>query len=131
MSYGSEMAAGYDRGRTLRTPDVDRWMAAARPYLPAADGRILDLGAGTGRFSDALARSCGATVIGCEPSAAMRMALRANCPSAVVVGGTAEAAPFRAGVFDVVWASQVVHHIADLPAFAVNLRRVLRDGDTC
>ncbi|WP_281171449.1 class I SAM-dependent methyltransferase [Paractinoplanes globisporus] len=120
------MAAGYDRGRGLRSRDLGRWMAAAIPYLPSAGGRILDLGAGAGRFSDALARSCGASVVACEPSAAMRAALRSNLPDASVVGGEAEAIPFLAGVFDAVWASQVVHHVKDLPAFAADLRHVLR-----
>jgi SAM-dependent methyltransferase len=122
------MAAGYDRGRGLHARDIARWMAAAAPYLPVAGGRVLDLGAGTGRFSDALARSCGAKVVACEPSAAMRAALHANSPGAVVVGGTAEQVPFRAGAFDAVWASQVVHHVRDLPAFAAGMRHVLRPG---
>lgn len=126
VTYGPEMASGYDRGRRLRAEDVAKWMSAARPYLPDGDGRVLDLGAGTGRFSDALARSCGAAVVACEPSSAMRSACRSRCSSAAVVGGAAEAAPFRSGVFDAVWASQVVHHVRDLAAFAANMRRILR-----
>jgi SAM-dependent methyltransferase len=34
--------------------------------------------------------------------------------------------PFGDGVFDAVWASQMIHHVVDLPAFADNLRRVLK-----
>jgi SAM-dependent methyltransferase len=126
MSYDQPMAARYDRGRELRAMDVERWMDTARPYLPGADGRILDLGAGTGRFSAALARASGAMVVACEPSAAMRAAIPAG--AVFVVGATAEAAPFRNGAFDAVWASQVVHHVADLAAFATTVRRVLRPG---
>ncbi|MEU8610380.1 class I SAM-dependent methyltransferase [Actinoplanes sp. NPDC048791] len=120
------MAAGYDRARSLRSRDVGRWMAAASPYLPPAGGRILDLGAGTGRFSAALARFSGAKVVACEPSAAMRAAFPANSPDSWVIGGAAEAIPFRTGAFDAVWASQVVHHVSDLPALAAGLRHVLR-----
>ncbi|MBL7259397.1 class I SAM-dependent methyltransferase [Paractinoplanes lichenicola] len=123
MTYGPAMAAAYDRGRRLREGDVERWMVAARPYLPSGAGWILDLGAGTGRFSDALAAISGASVVACEPSADMRAVLRANVP---VVGGTGEAIPFGAGVFDAVWASQMIHHVGDLPGFAAELRRVLR-----
>ncbi|HTJ37452.1 MAG TPA: class I SAM-dependent methyltransferase [Dactylosporangium sp.] len=126
--YGAAMAAGYDRGRALRAEDVGRWMLAARPYLPGSGGRILDLGAGTGRFSDALAHCSGATVVACEPSSAMRAASRSNGTAALVVGGTAEAAPFGDAVFDAVWASQVVHHVTGLSAFAATVRRVLRPG---
>ena len=69
------MAEAYLRGRNLRPEDVAAWMAAAAPYLPGPDGRILDLGAGTGRFTAALAGASPGTVIACEPSAAMREVL--------------------------------------------------------
>jgi ubiquinone/menaquinone biosynthesis C-methylase UbiE len=126
--YGPAMASAYDRGRSMLSADVERWMAAARPFLPAERGRILDLGAGTGRFSEALGTATGATVVACEPAEAMRAVLRANCPQSTVVGGRAETLPFRDNAFDAVWASQVLHHV-DLPAVALAVRRVLRpDG---
>jgi SAM-dependent methyltransferase len=126
--YDKSMAAGYDRGRQLRDEDIDAWMAAARPYLPGVDGRVLDLGAGTGRFSAALADAGGATVVACEPSDAMRAVCRVRCSGIPIVGGTAQAAPFREHAFDAVWASQVIHHVDDLTAFAASLRRILRPG---
>jgi SAM-dependent methyltransferase len=123
--YDSTMATGYARGRRLRAEDIDAWMTAALPYLPAPGGLILDLGSGTGRFTDALAATGGATVVACEPSADMRAnAARAH----PLVGGTAETTPFRDGVFDAIWASQVVHHVGDLAAFATEVRRILKPG---
>jgi len=122
------MAAGYDRGRRLRPEDLDAWMAAARPFLPGPGGRILDLGAGTGRFSVALADATGAAVVACEPSAAMRAVCRTSCPGIPIVGAKAEAAPFRERAFDAVWASQVIHHVDDLAAFARSVRRMLKPG---
>ncbi|MEV6849690.1 methyltransferase domain-containing protein [Actinoplanes sp. NPDC051411] len=124
MVFDRGMAGRYDAGRRLRPADVDAWMAAARPYLPGPGGLVLDLGAGTGRFTAALARACGATVVACEPSPAMR----AVCPSRPLVGGAAESLPFRAGVFDAVWASQMVHHVTDLAAFTGGVRRTLKPG---
>ncbi|SEG96981.1 Ubiquinone/menaquinone biosynthesis C-methylase UbiE [Nonomuraea solani] len=128
MIYDDTTAAAYDRGRWLRAGDIDRWMAAARVYLPDAGGRVLDLGAGTGRFTAALARACGATVVACEPSEAMRAACRAANPGTPVVAGTAQAVPFQDAAFDALWASMVLHHVQDLPAFATSARRVLRAG---
>jgi ubiquinone/menaquinone biosynthesis C-methylase UbiE len=125
MVYDESMAASYDRGRRLRTLDMDGWMNAARPYLPGVDGWVLDLGSGTGRFSAALADACGATIVACEPSAAMRAACAATHPHLPIVAGTAQAAPFRAGSFNAVWASQVIHHVPDLRAFADTIRRIL------
>jgi SAM-dependent methyltransferase len=61
----------------------------------------------------------------------MREICRGNCgPDTSLVAGTAEALPFADGAFDTVWASQVIHHIADLPAFARNLHRILKPGGT-
>lgn len=128
-TYDAAMAAAYVAGRGLRAGDVRAWMAAALPYVPGRSGRLLDIGAGTGRFSAALAETTAATVFACEPSRAMREVCRAHCPPAVrIVAGAAEALPFGDGAFDAVWASQVVHHIKDLPRFARELRRALKPG---
>lgn len=141
MIYDAGLAGRYGNGRRLRASDVEAWMAAARPYLGDV---VLDVGAGTGRFTAALAATTGGTVVACEPSGPMRAQLLSTPvasgpvsaepstggPGAarLVVGGTAEAVPFRDAVFDAVWASQVVHHVRDLEAFAAGVRRVLKPG---
>src|ERR1043165_8770980 len=101
------MAGAYLRGRQLHAADVTAWLTAGAPYLPGPGARILDLGAGTGRFTAALTGTTGATVIACEPSPAMRAVFP---PVAPLVGGAAEALPFRRACFDAVWASQMLHH---------------------
>ena len=124
MIYDAGMAGRYDAGRRLRPADIGAWTAAARPFLPGPGGRVLDLGAGTGRFAAALAEATGAAVVACEPSAAMRDA----CAFRPLAGAAAEALPFRDGSFGAVWASQVIHHVTDLPAFTAGVRRVLAPG---
>jgi SAM-dependent methyltransferase len=119
------MARAYLRGRELRPEDVDAWMAAAAPYLPGPGGRVVDLGAGTGRFTAALARTSGASVVACEPSPAMRAVFPAGL---ALIGGAAERLPLATGSVDAVWASQMLHHVRDLGAFARGVRRVLRPG---
>ena len=119
------MASAYLHGRNLRGVDVAAWMAAAAPYLPGPGGRILDLGAGAGRFTAALARASGAAVVACEPAAAMRAVFPADLS---LVGGAAERIPLAAASVDAVWASQMVHHVGDLGAFARDVRHVLRPG---
>jgi SAM-dependent methyltransferase len=120
------MAQAYLRGRNLREADIAAWLTAAAPYLPGPHGRILDLGAGTGRFTAALAGATHATVIACEPSTAMRAVFPPG--GGRLVGGAAEAIPFTRGGFDAVWASQMLHHVRDLDAFARGIRHVLRPG---
>jgi SAM-dependent methyltransferase len=110
---------------------VDAWMRAARTYLPPAPGRVLDLGGRGGRFSAALARTCGATVVACEPAEVLRGPRRSGPPPEVVVaGGEATALPFADAAFGAVWAPMAVDHVRDLPAFARELRRVLA-ADGC
>jgi ubiquinone/menaquinone biosynthesis C-methylase UbiE len=123
------MADVYDAGRTLSGATVERWTAAARVHVDASAGPLLDLGAGTGRFSTALARGLGTPVVGLEPAEAMRARARSVAGTAVsLVGGSAESLPFGPARFCGVWASQVLHHVADLGACTRELRRVLVPG---
>jgi ubiquinone/menaquinone biosynthesis C-methylase UbiE len=123
------MARVYGAGRRLPPEAMSAWMDAAASHLGAADGPILDLGAGTGRFSEALAARFGVTVVAVEPAAGMREQARTLAAGGVaLVAGSGEAVPVRDGAFVGVWASQVVHHVDDLSACAAELRRVVRPG---
>jgi SAM-dependent methyltransferase len=123
------MARVYGAGRRLPPEAMSAWMDAASSHLGAADGPILDLGAGTGRFSEALAARFGVTVVAVEPAAGMREQARTLAAGGVaLVAGSGEAVPVRDGAFVGVWASQVVHHVDDLAACAAELRRVVRPG---
>jgi SAM-dependent methyltransferase len=108
---------------------LDAWRLALAPaFRPAM--RVVDVGAGTGLFADAFARWFGAGVIAVEPSEGMRRSAMSAHPHPLVacVAGTAECLPLAAATCDVAWLSTVIHHIADLPACAAELRRVLRDA---
>ena len=86
--------------------------------------RVLDVGAGTGKFTAMLERT-GAQVFAAEPVAAMR----ARCATVVespLVGATAAALPFRTGSLRAVTAAQAFHWFATPDAVA-ELRRVLAD----
>jgi ubiquinone/menaquinone biosynthesis C-methylase UbiE len=129
VDYG-RAASVYDRGRALATDSLARWRRAVAARLP--DGgvdRVIDVGAGTGLFLD-MWRGVGAgTVVAVEPSAEMRARAVAHSGAGVhVVAGAASHLPVASGSADVLWLSAVVHHLADLDAAAVEMRRVLRDG---
>jgi SAM-dependent methyltransferase len=117
-------SAVYDKGRTLPSEAIDVWMLAARRHAPGPR-RILDLGAGTGRFSAALADTFNADVYAVEPSAGMREHAR-NKPHELVhvIAGAAEAIPLPDGAIDLAWLSNVIHHFDDLEQAARELRRV-------
>jgi ubiquinone/menaquinone biosynthesis C-methylase UbiE len=128
--YEGWMAGAYDAGRSLAPEAVAAWAAAARPWLaPPGTGPVVDLGAGTGRFSGHLVAWSGGPVVAIEPTAAMAARAAAKGLAGVrVVRGGAEDLPLAPGSVRAVWMSQVVHHVDDLGRAAGELARVVRPG---
>ena len=124
------MASAYDAGQSLAPAVFEAWASVVRPSLVAlGHGPVLDLGAGTGRFSGHLAEWSGAAVIAVEPAAAMARRAKAKGMARVdVVVGAGESIPLRDRSVAAVWLSQVVHHIDDLNKAALELGRVLQPG---
>jgi ubiquinone/menaquinone biosynthesis C-methylase UbiE len=98
----------------------DRWR---RALAAGAEGRILEVGCGTGR-NFALYRT-GARVVGLEPDRAALVLARRRAPGAPLVVGRVEALPFRAGAFDTVVSSLVFCSVGEPLAGLVELHRVL------
>jgi SAM-dependent methyltransferase len=109
------------------------WQAVLK-FLENRSGRALDVGAGRGIASYALARS-GFAVTALEPdpsavvgAAAIRgLADEAHLPIEVVEEFS-ERLPFDDGTFDVVFARAVLHHMRDLDGACREMFRVLRPG---
>lgn len=107
---------------------------ALRTYFPARKGDALDVGAGMGIASYALAkdgwRTCAlepdpSALVGAE---AIRTLARAGAVDIEVVREWGEGLPFGDAAFDLVHARQVLHHARDLRKFCAELFRVLRSG---
>lgn len=125
------MAAGYDAGRGYRPEVLRGWLERIARHAPPAEVReIVDLGAGTGRYSAALAAHFGADVLAVEPSETMLAEARKKPGSGRVrfVPGTGEAVPAPDASADLVFLSMVYHHLADPDRTAGECRRVLRPG---
>ena len=95
-------------------------------------GVVLDLGAGTGIASFALADSGARVVYALDPDPSPvvgRGAIsRLGLDSIVPLEGFGEAIPLASESVDVVYARQVLHHTRDLEAVAREVQRVLRPG---
>lgn len=109
------------------------WRAIAA-LLPPPPGAALDLGAGRGISSYALARD-GWDVTALEPdpselvgAGAIRALSRQSGVPIRVVGEYAESLPFPDGSFDVVNCRQALHHARDLWQTCREIRRVLKPG---
>lgn len=107
---------------------------AVRRYLPSRPGVALDLGAGRGIASYALARD-GWQVTALEPDAsalvganAIRQLAAESGLSIAVVEQAGESLPFPDGTFDLVHARQVLHHARDLMKLCSEASRVLKKG---
>jgi len=122
------MSARYQSGRALSGKAAKTWSEVVGRFLQGhTRSRILDLGAGTGRFSVLFAVSLEASVVGVEPSLGMLgVAGREKTNNPVYVAGTAERIPLGDATCDVAWLSHVWHHLRDPQACADDLRRVVR-----
>jgi 2-polyprenyl-3-methyl-5-hydroxy-6-metoxy-1,4-benzoquinol methylase len=102
-----------------------------REHLLAHAGRgdrVLDLGCGDGPFVPALL-AAGAEVTGADVAQEALERARRRAPAARYVLVEPHGPwPLRDGEFDVVWASEVIEHVADTERWLNEVRRVLRPG---
>ena len=92
--------------------------------------RVLDVGCGEGHFAAALARA-GAEVVAVDVAAEpLRRALARDPDLDVRLVEPEGPLPFEDSSFDVVWAGEVIEHVADTSRWLSEVRRVLRSGGT-
>jgi len=117
-------AATYASGRPEYPDAIADWLKTALDLGPGKT--VLDLGAGTGKFTRRLVAS-GAEVIAVEPVADMRAELEAALPGVLSLAGTADAIPLPDASFDAVTSAQAFHWFAT-PAALAEIGRVLKPG---
>jgi ubiquinone/menaquinone biosynthesis C-methylase UbiE len=134
MDYdATDIPIAYDRGRNHGPEVLDLWMKVVSSHVYGQRiSTILDLGCGTGRFSEALALRFDAEVIGIDPSAKMLEQARSKQPDRRIRYelGHGESIPLPDDSVDLVFMSMVFHHFENPAAAAAECRRVLRAGGT-
>ena len=130
MDYDkTDIATDYDKARALAPETLRLWRDLLSANIDrAAISLIIDLGCGTGRFSEVLATHFGAEVIGIDPSRQMVDQARRKPATGSVAyrQGSAEAIPLPDRCSDLVFMSMVYHHFTDRAAVARECHRVLR-----
>src|SRR5262245_31375353 len=111
----------YVQGRPDFPPAALTWL---RDDLELAPGKTaVDLGAGTGKFTQRLAQT-GADITAIEPVAAMLGHLAGNLPKVKAIQGDAQHMPLADASMDAVVCAQAFHWFASLEALA-EIHRVL------
>jgi len=132
MDYdASAIPTVYDEARGLAPERMRQWLdLVARDAAPAQNSLIVDLGCGTGRFSEPLAERFSARVIGVDPSEKMLDVARKKTKSNHVEfrRSAAKPLPLVNSTADMVFLSMVLHHLENAVETAEECRRVLRSG---
>jgi len=135
--YSGEGAAEYDRIHRYATDEAHEYPTHALVndvWAPQGYGRALELGAGSGYFTPAIARRA-ESVVAVEPVADIRAVLEARCRRAgvrnvITVASTAfdVSRHVAGGSVDSALVLQSLHHFHRRPEVFVELGRVVRPG---
>ncbi len=120
----SAKADNYVRGRPDYPEAIVGWLRD-RLHL-GADKAVVDLGAGTGKFTAYLVKT-GARVIAVEPVREMRAKIEQTLTTVVTLDGTATAIPLPDDSVDAVTCAQAFHWFATNEALT-EIHRVLKPG---
>jgi ubiquinone/menaquinone biosynthesis C-methylase UbiE len=132
MDYDkTEIPTTYDKARAL-APEMRRlWQDLLSVHISRAEiSLVIDVGCGTGRFSELLAGHFSAQVIGIDPSRKMldQASRKLTSENVVYCQGLAEALPFCDGCADLVFMSMAYHHFTDPSGVAKECHRTLHQG---
>ena len=134
MDYDTtDIPVAYDRGRDHGAEFLQLWMNVVSSDVGKQPIKtILDLGCGTGRFSEALAGHFDAEVVGVDPSKKMLEQARRKLRDGRVryETGRGEAIPLPDDSVDLIFMSMIFHHFDNPMIAARECRRVLPQGAT-
>ncbi len=93
---------------------------------------VIDIGCGTGNYTDLFQKLSFAQMIGVDPSEGMLEKARQKNPEIRFLPGTADCLPVETGSIDFAFMTDVIHHVPDLDAMFTEIHRVLKpEGKVC
>lgn len=124
-----EASRTYDQTRDFDPIVVD---ALARGAGLRPQSQVLDFGCGTGNYLGELRRRYVCDCFGVDPSAGMRRAATRKHPDLHIRDGDHRHIPFNEASFDLIYMTDVLHHVPDLCQLFGELQRCLKpEGMIC
>jgi len=119
----------YDR---VRQADADLIRRLLQEIDAHPSAHMLDIGCGTGNYADALLRLSHAHIVGVDRSDEMLGHARQKNAQVSFRQGDAEHLPLDDALFDLVYMTDVIHHVPHIDRMFGEIRRVLKPGGkTC
>jgi ubiquinone/menaquinone biosynthesis C-methylase UbiE len=101
-------------------------------YVPDSGSKVLDVGCGTGNNTLLLQKAVDIQVFGLDSSFGMLAEAQEKAPQISFVHASADSIPFRPSSFDMLFMTEVVHHLPSMDDAMQEMSRVLRpDGRLC
>jgi len=125
----NEISQVYD---DVRQADIELINSFLQEIEIEKETRVLDIGCGTGNYTDSLQKLTQGEVYGVEPSQGMLGKAKAKQSKVVFKQGSAAELPFEDEFFDFVYMTDVIHHVPEIWAMFAEINRVLKEkGRVC
>jgi ubiquinone/menaquinone biosynthesis C-methylase UbiE len=125
----SGIHAVYNKSRNLPEETLNMWMSVIYENINIENIKsVIDLGCGTGRFTEALSHRFNCNVTGIDPSIKMLTVARETIVNPLIkfVKGDSGNITAENDSVDMIYLSQVYHHIVAPDLFVKESKRVLR-----
>lgn len=125
----NEISQVYDN---VRQADIELINSFLLEIRIGKETRVLDIGCGTGNYTELLQKVTRSEVYGVEPSEGMLAKAKEKESKVVFKQGNAQELPFDDNFFDFVYMTDVIHHVPEIGAMFAEINRVLKEeGEVC
>jgi len=130
MDYDAfNIAATYDKGRAVTPEALRQWRELLTEHIEADSvSLVVDLGCGTGRFSELLAAQFAAKVVAIEPSQKMLDQAQTRVRRRYAAARRRRSLATKGSLRGSIFMSNIYHHLAEPALVAGECHRVLRHG---
>jgi len=118
----NDISRVYDDVREGDVALINRFLQEIQPI---STFNALDIGCGTGNYTNLFQKHTQAHVYGIDPSEGMLSKARQKNSRIVFQQGTAEDIPLEDNFFDFVYMTDVIHHVGDIDRMFTEIHRVI------